>query len=1333
MRRYASKSPRHKYCYRMARNLLKLWPALWTFARPLSGSVIGVTTAVSAHVTAPEGQTISGWTVTLAPLGEGTPTVLAETTAEHPSTLATIDPERFKSGTYTLTIEVHASGGGYATSSATVTLGIGVAPPSEEHKEEKGKEEPKEEEKNKEETKEEESKKEEHKEEKETTQVATPPEIGEVAPASGTIVTDPTPIKAHISAPSGESIASWAVAYQGTEQHATTFASGKGTPPEALATFDPTKLANGDYKITVTATTTSGGVQSESTSLTVSGNLKLGRYLETETECLFGEPTESELGEEEPSGLCAYAYESRPKHTVTVTLPDGQTEVFVFEPHGEYFNNLEVLPRFTAKAGTNTTSTLEVDEPTEILNGFDGYLYDGDFENPWTAQTFLLTTRAGVKYVLNTEHGLISEEDLSHDKITFTANGIESSTGPKLTFTRDSQGRITEITGPSEQHLHYGYDAAGDLTSYTDADGNTITYAYDSDHDLLTTTGPGASRPLQTLRYNAEGRLEEAIGADGSVEHLSTNVGARTETIANPNGKLTTVDTFDQRGDLLEETKAFEGKTLTTTHTYDAEGHLLATTEPEGRTSSNEWKNGNLASHTDADGDTTSYEYDASGRLVGVYGPGHAKQVTITRDAEGQPTRIERAGGSTYTYTYTYDTHGNPTSITDPSGAIDKITYDSNGYPATSTDAAGETHTTYNASGQLTEEVAPNEAKTSYGYDANGNLTSITDGNGHTTTFSYDAFGHQVTATDPLGRTETSTYDEAGRLVKRVDRDGESTTYGYDADGNLVQEASADGEETSIGYNALEQPTSIANNTQTLGFTYDGDGRVTTASTGAVGAAPATTLSYTYDPDGNVKSVTGPDGTTSYEYDSLSRLTSLTPSGEPGGKSFELGYTPAGQLESLKRPDGVDDALSYEGERLLSRTSTLGSSALAGTTYTYGPTGLRASATESDGSTTSYAYDPLDELTEETPSVGAPTRYAYDHTGNRRGSYEYDEAEELTTDGTANYSYDADGQLIKRTVIATGATTTYEWNARHELSAVHLPNGSTESFAYDPLGRRVSVTDGSKTTSYVYDGANVHLEYEGHEPAAPTAVYTDGLEPNQVLEMARGGHRYSYLVDGQGSTIALADEHGNVVQRYSYDAFGDPSSSGSVANPFLYTGQQWEPESGLYYYGARYYAPALGRFISRDPVLHSNPYPYVDNDPINETDPTGRQGLEEEDAAIADESILEDTELPSAQDELDAFERTEGQSLDQLVAQDRERTENLQAVIGDRSEAETKAANFVDQLNKAEQVGRVLDPAQPSLPFTEGASLLQKGLVFLAGVTGLELALEEGYEQAFGE
>ncbi len=1253
---------------------------------PASGSVIGVPTAVSAHATAPEGQTISGWTVTLTPLGEGTPTVVGETTAEHPSTLATIEPERFKSGTYTLTIEVHASGGGYATSSATVTLGVGVATTGEEHKEEKGKEE----EHKEEEHKEEKGKEEKGKEEKETTHAASPPEIGEVAPSSGTIVTVPTPIKAHISAPSGESIATWTVAYQGTEQHATTFASGKGAPPETLATFDPTRLANGDYTITVTATTSGGGVQSESTSLTVSGNLKLGRYLkifkdleipvagfnmdvkrvydstdksvgdfgvgwnvmlsnfkvqtngplgeggwvQRESECLFGEAAESELGEES-SGLCAYAYESHPQHTVTVTLPSGQTEVFVFEPHGEYFDNLEVLPRFTAKPGTNTTSTLEVDEPTDILNGFNGTLYEGDFENPWTAHTFLLTTRTGVKYVLNTERGILAEEDRDHNNLTFTSNGIESSAGAKLTFTRDSQGRITEITGPSEQHLHYGYDAAGNLASYTNANKETTTYIYDVSHDLLKTTGPGAAQSLQTLRYNEEGRLNEAIDAEGHATKISDNVVARTEAVVDPNGKLTILDSYDEHGNLLEEAKAFEGKTLTTKHTYDSEGHLLSSTDPENHTTTNKWESGNLVAHTDADGNTTRYEYDSIGKVIGVLAPDGKRSLAITRDAGGKPTKIERADGGLYKYEY--NGQGNPTKITTPTGLIDTFAYGSNSYPSAITDGEGHTtHFVYNASGELLEEEAPTGAKTSYTYDGDGNLASITDGLGHATTFTYDSLGHQITSTDPLGRTETNTYDEAGRLVKKVDRDGETTSYAYDADGKLTEEATG-GEAITTSYNALEQPVSISNNIQTLTFGYDRDGRIAEATASAVGVAPASAIKYTYDPDGNRTQMAGPEGATSYSYEADSRLSSLTPAGEPGGKSFGFTYTPVGQLAEVTRPDGATDTLTYQGEDLISRTATLGSTTLASSTYAYNQAGFRSSRVNAEGMSTGYAYDSLGELTNEASEGQTATKYEYDVAGNRDAlsgptsiaAYSYNEAEELTSNGAETLSYDPDGALTKRTSSSTGASTTYEWNSREKLSVIHLPSGKIETFAYDPLGRLVSTSDGERTTSYVYDGQNVHLEYEssGTTPASsPSAVYTNGLKANEVLEMSRGGKRYSYLADGQGSTLALVDEAGNVVQRYSYDAFGNPTGYGSLVNPFLYTGQIWEPEAGLYYDKARYYEPVSGRFISRDPVLHANPYSYVSNNPTNATDPSGEFGLIEEDAEEAIESTLDSEE-----------------------------------------------------------------------------------------------------------
>ncbi len=1308
---------------------------------PANGSVIGVTAAVSAQASAPAGQTISSWAVTLEPREGGTPTTLGETTEEHPASLATIDPSQFPSGTYTLNVTVHASGGGFARLSETLTLGIGVAKAPAETGEtgstgetgatgatgETGATGP-------------------TGPTGETGSTGTtgvtgstgetgttgqtapgpPPSIGEISPADGTVVTAPLLLKAHISAPEGESIAHWSVVEQGSHDTSTkTIAHGVGAPPETLGTFDPTNLPNDTYTVTVLATTSSGAVQSESVSLVVSGDLKLGRMVQTyhdldvpaagfslsldrlydSTDKTVGDfgvgwhlllngftvTTNGPLGQggwsQFPTNcifsICAYGYESTPQHTVTVTWPDKHQEEFIFSPTGETLNNIEVHPAFTAKPGTNTTSTLQADGADEIVNGFDGNLYDSA-GNPWTASRFDLTTRDGRKLVLDTSTGLVSETDPDGNTLTVDADGVHSSSGPGLQFTRDAQGRITEVMGPSGQHLHYGYDAAGDLTSYTDADGNTTTYTYDSDHDLLNTTGPGASKPLQQLVYDPNtGRLSEVIDANGDATKISTDVGTRSEVLADPNGKLTTIDTYDERGDLTEQDQVAEGTTLKTTHTYDSEGHLLSTTDPLGHTTTDTWTNGRLTTQTDPRGNTTTYQYDELGKLTGVQGPSNTPRLSVTRDANGNITRIQRPDGSAYTYAY--DEHGNPTEITSPAGVTEKLTYDAEGHPSTITNGAGAvTHLEYDASDQLLSETGPTGHRVTYAYDGDGNRTSMTNGLGHTTSFTFDPFGRELSATVAGGGSETMAYNEAGQIIERTDRDGTRTTYSYDADGKLLHESSSDGEATSVTYDPFGRPLTLANATQTLHFSYDGGGQVAAVTSSAVGSAPETTLEYGYDADGNPTSLTGPDGTTSYGYDSQSRLTSVTPSGEPGGASFDFAYTPNGQLESLTRPDGIDDSLSYNAEELLSRKAASGSTTDASSSYTYGEEGLRSSSTDSEGNTTGYGYDPTGQLSEETPHAGSPAKYEYDADGNRSGG-SYDESDELTSDGTATYAYDADGQLIRRTLNSTKATTTYDWNAQHELTAVHLPDGSTETLAYDPLGRLVSIVHGSSSIAYVYDGGAVHLEYDG-SGSGPSAVYTHGATPDQMLEMARGGQRYSYLVNGQGSTVALADEHGNVVQRYSYDAFGDPTISGPLVNPFTYTGSAWDPISGLYHDGARYYDPSLGRFISRDPILHANPYVYVENDPTNAIDPTGSEELVELDASLDIQDELNDIQVGEFKEQLKAGIDLLKIGVDEQLEALQKAKQTYLEVVGEPNEEEHKLEVFSEKLEHAQDV-----------------------------------------------
>jgi RHS repeat-associated protein len=104
-----------------------------------------------------------------------------------------------------------------------------------------------------------------------------------------------------------------------------------------------------------------------------------------------------------------------------------------------------------------------------------------------------------------------------------------------------------------------------------------------------------------------------------------------------------------------------------------------------------------------------------------------------------------------------------------------------------------------------------------------------------------------------------------------------------------------------------------------------------------------------------------------------------------------------------------------------------------------------------------------------------------------------------------------------------------------------------------------------------------------------------------------------YEADGLGTVTSLSNTSGAPAQTYRFDSFGkQTASNGSLTNPFQYTGREFDPETSLYYYRARYYDPSSGRFLSEDQVGNDegvNLYGYVNDSPINSTDPTGFYAL----------------------------------------------------------------------------------------------------------------------------
>ncbi len=171
-------------------------------------------------------------------------------------------------------------------------------------------------------------------------------------------------------------------------------------------------------------------------------------------------------------------------------------------------------------------------------------------------------------------------------------------------------------------------------------------------------------------------------------------------------------------------------------------------------------------------------------------------------------------------------------------------------------------------------------------------------------------------------------------------------------------------------------------------------------------------------------------------------------------------------------------------------------------------------------------------------------------------------------------------------------------------------SGGSVTFKYDPFGRRIqkSFTQNSTTTitNYLYDGAN---SLEEMDPSGNVlARYTQAQGIDEPLAMLRGGDASYYEADGLGSVTSLSNAAGSLAQTYTRDSFGNQiGSSGSLTNPFQYTAREFDAETSLYYYRARYYDPQSGRFLSEDPLTRhvASSYSYVDNQPTEFSDFSG--------------------------------------------------------------------------------------------------------------------------------
>ncbi|HKY27374.1 MAG TPA: RHS repeat-associated core domain-containing protein [Pyrinomonadaceae bacterium] len=793
-------------------------------------------------------------------------------------------------------------------------------------------------------------------------------------------------------------------------------------------------------------------------------------------------------------------------------------------------------------------------------------------------------------------------------------SAIQDRYGNRLTVTRDSSFRMTKVTSPGGRWIQfsysdsskriaqatdssgrvvtYTYDANGRLWKVTDAKGGVTEYLYDASSDRMLTIKDPRGFVFLTNEYDSNGRIRRQTQIDGGVYEFAYTLngsGKVSQTdVTNPRGFIRRA-TFNANGYLVTDTFA-QGTTLQQTYTYEREAgsnFLLSMTDPLGRKTTWTYNSvGKVTSFTrladTANAVTTNLTYEpVFNQVVSVTDPlNHT--TTYAYSLRGRLTSATNSLG--HKTTFKYNQAAELTDVVDPLGNTTRFNY-AMGIPIESIDPLGRSNSkTLDAAGRVTSVTSPLGQVGRYEYDNLNHITQSTNPLNGVTTFSYDANGNLLSVKDARNNETTYTYDNMDRVVTRRDPLLHDDTYEYDLNGNLKKYTDRKGQITNFSYDAHDRLTLVTyGDSSTTSYTYDAANRLTQSVDSVSG-----TITYDYDSLDRLTSETTPQGTVTYAYDAAGRRTSMTVTGQAA-----VNYT-------------------YDNANRLTQV-TQGSSTV---TFSYDAADRRTSVTLPSGLVTEYSYDAASQLIavtyKQNQTVIGNLAYQYDGNGNRTkvsGSLarnvatppvttaSYNAANQQTSFGSKSLAYDLNGHLT------SDGSNTYTWNARKQLVSISGP-GVTASFQYDASGRRTGATINGDSTTFLYDGQEIVAEQSSQGLAQMLSGSVD------EIFLRRTSTDTNVLTDGLGNVVSLHGSSGGLQTEYSYGDFGQPGYTGTASiNSRQYTGREFDGATGLHYYRARYYSPALLRFISEDPLGFgsgdSNLYAYVFNNPINYTDPWG--------------------------------------------------------------------------------------------------------------------------------
>lgn len=748
------------------------------------------------------------------------------------------------------------------------------------------------------------------------------------------------------------------------------------------------------------------------------------------------------------------------------------------------------------------------------------------------------------------------------------------------------------------------------------------------------------------------------------VQHQYNTQGNLTQKI-DATGRITQYNYASNGIDLITVTQKDATQTqILASYTYNAKHQPLSFTDQSGHTTRYQYNaSGQLIQSMNGLGEVTQYIYNSQGYLTQVINQRNQTQASYSYDTMGRVASKTDSEG--YTISYQYDALNRLIKTSYPDGSQETLTWNKLDIIAQTNRLGQTTHYSYDANRNRTSETAPNGDITRYGYDASGRLISLTDANGNTTTWQRDIQGRITRKTYPSGKHISYQYDNASRLTQTTDALGQTKHIQY----------TLDNQPQSYTYHNSINPTA------NISFSYDSfyprltqltDGTGTTQlnyyPTGQTGAGQlkrqSTPLNqhidYQYDLLGRISTQTLTDTTgntylNTYHYDGIGRLqqtqnslgrfaysylgetnqvTQETHRGDKWMTQYHYGNNQQDRsLQAITHPDtrNLNEKITQWWHNLFGQNTPRYANNI------YYQTGIagqllsrqeRQSVSFNNNATPiiNYSYDNNNRLISADIDRSNQTGLY----GTQIASYQYDSANNLlsllennqysrfsiTPDNEIkqrtdyikkhqiSYQYDANGNLIN------DGTYQYSWDAENRLiKLTNLITKQTSKFSYDGFGRRtqISETTSAGTTTHNYLWCN-------HKPCAKinnTGNITQLYYPQGEYHIQNKQALY-YATDHLGSVMQLVNAKGEVQGSQSYSPYGTVTKHAGIAPRFGYAGMYQHQPSGLNLTWYRAYDPQTARWLSKDPIEEAgglNLYGYVGRSPLTGVDPYGLTGI----------------------------------------------------------------------------------------------------------------------------